>query len=293
MTQAQEQEFRRFLEGVEWHGTLLTEKGIDARIARVKKVEEILNTDIETIVSTDTNMRDALLKLRPGDVKGNFANAVRRYYKMRRGVEFPPLREVPAVVGGNMYSLSNLMLTVSSDCIGRPIRDRRVNVPSRTVWDTGAFTEVILCADIGEPQSPIPLILCPPKANLRFDVTCMKLGNSDISRVSVNLQLKDENYGELWTVLSVICPSDVSQGIDFGRFAHGLREYPKDGKCTGEHVVYDEHGYKNGCEITLIEDIPHCREIVSCLCRELTVQLYGLGYWLRPLTSNEVESVDE
>ena len=99
MTQAQEQEFRRFLEGVEWHGTLLTEKGIDARVARVKKVEEILNTDIETIVSTDTNMRDALLKLRPDDVRGNRANAVRKYYEMRNGVEFPPLREAPAVVG--------------------------------------------------------------------------------------------------------------------------------------------------------------------------------------------------
>ena len=97
MTQAQEQEFRRFLEDVEWHGNPLTEKAIDARIVRVKKVEEILNTDIETIVSTDTNMRDALLSLRPNDVRGNRANAVRKYYEMRRGVAFPPLRDAPAV----------------------------------------------------------------------------------------------------------------------------------------------------------------------------------------------------
>ena len=34
---------------------------------------------------------------------------------------------------------------------------------------------------------------------------------------------------------------------------------------------------------TLVEDIPHCREIVSSLCRELTTQLYDLGYWLRPV----------
>ncbi len=97
MTQAQEQEFRRFLEGVEWHGNPLAENAIDARVARVKKVEEILSTDIETIVSTDANMRDALLNLRSDDVKGNLANAVRKYYEMRRGVVFPPLKKVLAV----------------------------------------------------------------------------------------------------------------------------------------------------------------------------------------------------
>lgn len=97
MNQAHEQEFRRFLEGVEWHGRPLTERAIDARVARAKEVEEILNVNIETIVSTDKNMRDALLSLRPNDVRGNRANAVRKYYEMRRGVAFPLLRDAPAV----------------------------------------------------------------------------------------------------------------------------------------------------------------------------------------------------
>jgi hypothetical protein len=64
MTQAHEQEFRRFLEGVEWHGRPLAERAIDARVARAKEVEEILNVNIETIVSTDKNMRDALRRTR-------------------------------------------------------------------------------------------------------------------------------------------------------------------------------------------------------------------------------------
>ena len=33
--------------------------------------------------------------------------------------------------------------------------------------------------------------------------------------------------------------------------------------------------------LTLVEDIPQCREIVSSLCRELTTQLWSHGYWLR------------
>jgi len=37
------------------------------------------------------------------------------------------------------------------------------------------------------------------------------------------------------------------------------------------------------CTYQLAEDIPHCREIAGCLCRELTAQLYALGYWLRPV----------
>lgn len=93
MTQAHEQEFRRFLEEVEWHGKPLTEKAIDTRIARAKKVEEILNADIEAIVASDATMRQALIKLRPGDTRGNRANAVRKYYEMRRGKVFPKIRD--------------------------------------------------------------------------------------------------------------------------------------------------------------------------------------------------------
>ena len=94
MTQAQEQEFRRFLEGVKWHDNPLTEKAIESRVARVKKVEQILNMDIETIVAADASMRQALLDLRPGDTRRNRANAIRKYYEMRRGIVFPKIKDI-------------------------------------------------------------------------------------------------------------------------------------------------------------------------------------------------------
>lgn len=92
MTQAQEQEFRRFLECVEWHGNPLAEKAIETRVARVKKVQEILEMDIEAIVASDATMRQALIDLRSNDTHGGRANAVRKYYEMRRGKAFPRIR---------------------------------------------------------------------------------------------------------------------------------------------------------------------------------------------------------
>jgi hypothetical protein len=92
MTQAQEQEFRRFLESVEWHGNSLTEAGIETRISRVKKAEEILGMEIETIVAQDVTMRQALIDLRSSDTHGGRANAVRKYYEMWRGKTFPRIR---------------------------------------------------------------------------------------------------------------------------------------------------------------------------------------------------------
>ena len=93
MTQAQEQEFRRFLEGVMWHGAPLTDKGIETRVRRVKKAEEVLDMEIETIVSSDGVMRQALIALRDGDTRGGRANAVRKYYEMRIGRIYPRIRD--------------------------------------------------------------------------------------------------------------------------------------------------------------------------------------------------------
>lgn len=94
MTQAQEQEFRRFLEGVIWQGRPLTAQAVVARIAKVKQAEDVLGVDIETIVATDVTMRLALMALRSDDAHGNRANAVRKYYEMRRGYEFPRIRDL-------------------------------------------------------------------------------------------------------------------------------------------------------------------------------------------------------
>jgi hypothetical protein len=92
MTQAQEHEFRRFLEGVRWHGEPLTAAGIETRVTRVKEAEGILEMGIETIVATDAIMRQALIDLRSSDTHGGRANAVRKYYEMRRGKPFPRIR---------------------------------------------------------------------------------------------------------------------------------------------------------------------------------------------------------
>jgi len=39
-------------------------------------------------------------------------------------------------------------------------------------------------------------------------------------------------------------------------------------------------GYKG---LTLVEDLPSCRELICRLCRELTSQLWKHGYFLRPV----------
>ncbi len=93
MTQVQEQEFRRFLEGVRWRGRPLTETAIETRIRRGRDAENILGIDMEAIVASDVTMRQALIDLRAGDVHGGRANAVRKYYEMRRGNPFPRLRD--------------------------------------------------------------------------------------------------------------------------------------------------------------------------------------------------------
>ena len=98
MTTNQENEFRRFLEGVIWQGRPLSEKAIAARITKAKQAEEILGMDIEAIIASDEAMRRALIELNPVDTRGNLANAVRKYYEMRRGLVFPPLKEASAVV---------------------------------------------------------------------------------------------------------------------------------------------------------------------------------------------------
>ena len=105
MTKSQEAEFRRFLKEVRWHGRPLTEAGITNRIARVKKAEELLNKGIDTIVSSTANMREALATLRQNDVRGNRANAVRKYYEMRNGAVFPRMREAASQADSSDFIL--------------------------------------------------------------------------------------------------------------------------------------------------------------------------------------------
>lgn len=96
MTREQERELGRFLEGVTYRGEPLTEKAVIARVAKAKQAEKILNTSLESIVSTDGNMLRALEALSHVKVNqhGVLANAVRKYYEMRRGRNFPRIKDV-------------------------------------------------------------------------------------------------------------------------------------------------------------------------------------------------------
>ena len=189
------------------------------------------------------------------------------------------------------YSIPSLMSRAASDCTGRPIRNVWINKPMPSTWDTGAFASVTL-RGWGEEPRPFPITteLGGSDADLLFEVACRKSGEPDSHKVAVRLHLHD-SYGGLWTTVSVICPPDIFTALDFDRMGLGLSERPKP-KNPDEHAVYTDTKL-NHQDMTLVEDIPHCREIVSRLCRELTAQLYDLGYWLRPFISCELGSVDE
>ena len=180
-------------------------------------------------------------------------------------------------------SIPCLMSRAASDCTCRPIRNVWINKPMPSEWGTGAFTSVMLHGWGDETRLfPITSELGGADADLLFEVACRKSAESDSRKVAVRLHLHD-SWGGLWTTVSVICPPDIFTALDFDRMGLGLPVYAES-ECRGrpdEHVVYQE-AKLNYQDMTLVEDIPHCREIVSRLCRELTAQLYDLGYWLRP-----------
>ena len=182
------------------------------------------------------------------------------------------------------YSIQCLMSALASACTGLPIRKLWIGNPMSSVWNTGAFTSVTLQVWENEPQQfPIKSELGGADADLLFEVACRKSGEPDSRKVAVRLHLHD-SWGGLWTTVSVICPPDILKAIDFDSMGYGLAVSAESecGGCPDEHAVYTDTKL-NHQDMTLVEDIPHCREIVSRLCRELTTQLYDLGYWLRPV----------
>ncbi len=182
-----------------------------------------------------------------------------------------------------VYSIPSLMSRAASDCTGRPIRDVWINKAMPSTWDTGAFVSVTLHGWEEEPRL-FPMTSEPggTDADLLFEVACGRSGEPDSRKVAVRLHLHD-SYGGLWTTVSVICPPEISKGMDFNRMGIGQSERPnpKNEGRPDEHLIYSED--RADCYgMTLVEDIPHCREVVSHLCRELTAQLSSLGYQLRP-----------
>ena len=183
----------------------------------------------------------------------------------------------------DMYNAGRLMMVVFSDCTGVPFRRLCVNTQQRTKWDTGVFSSVALNCMDGKPG----LITSVEgdlgtDFDLRFEVQCMKPGDSIARMAAANLHLHD-SYGGLWTTIAVDCPPEVFKDVNLDLGSIVLQERENGDGCPGEHVVYSENGRPNSCGPTLVEDLPRCREMVGRLCRELTTQLWDHGYLLRPV----------
>ena len=74
--------------------TITSKKAVDSRLARARKAESILGCQFDTIVADDDLMYDSLMALKPHEDPAHtpMQNALRKYYKMVNGKEFPQLR---------------------------------------------------------------------------------------------------------------------------------------------------------------------------------------------------------
>ncbi len=167
------------------------------------------------------------------------------------------------------------MLMAFSHCIGSPILKLQINTPSRTTWNTGAFATAALCGWDGKPQKLLEAGDDDSGANcsMQFELECMRPGDPGPGKVSVKLNLIDSSGKK--SELRVNCPPVIFGLFNWARME--LSESPKGTDDPNEHIVYADAG-----EITLIDDLPRCREVVERLCREITLQLWECGYLLRP-----------
>ena len=80
-----------FRNALEADANNLTENGINSRISKGKRAEEILGLDLDEVVSSDIVMHAALEKLQAHENPSHnpMQNAVRKYYIFRNGKEFP------------------------------------------------------------------------------------------------------------------------------------------------------------------------------------------------------------
>lgn len=86
-----ESEFETFLMQEK---TINSKKAIASRMSKARKAETILGRQLDTIVSDDDLMYDALVALKPHEDPAHapVQNAVRKYYKFVNGKDFPQLR---------------------------------------------------------------------------------------------------------------------------------------------------------------------------------------------------------
>ena len=71
--------------------TIKSEKAVQSRISKARRAMKILNIDLDTIVANDDLMYDSLIILSQNEdpARSPMQNAVRKYYKFRKGAEFP------------------------------------------------------------------------------------------------------------------------------------------------------------------------------------------------------------
>ncbi|MGE8004247.1 hypothetical protein [Lysinibacillus sp. NPDC093216] len=69
-------------------------KAVKSRIAKASKVERDLKVDLDDVVKDDQLTYDLLLRIQNemNEQRGNYQNAVRKYYEYRIGTKFPQLR---------------------------------------------------------------------------------------------------------------------------------------------------------------------------------------------------------
>ena len=75
--------------------SISSENAVISRIAKARKAEEILGKELDTIVSNDDTMYEALIVLRSHEdiTRAPMQNAVRKYYKFTHEREFPRLKD--------------------------------------------------------------------------------------------------------------------------------------------------------------------------------------------------------
>ena len=86
-----ESEFAEFLRKEQ---TIRSEKAVASRMSKARKASEILGRNLDEVTADDDLMYDSLLILKYCEPTSHapFQNALRKYYKMCRGREFPQLR---------------------------------------------------------------------------------------------------------------------------------------------------------------------------------------------------------
>lgn len=73
----------------------LTKTAVESRVIKAKAAEDILKYSFDEAVKSDEQMFKSLIILKEHDspIHGQLQNALRKYYKFKNGIEFPPLRK--------------------------------------------------------------------------------------------------------------------------------------------------------------------------------------------------------